>query len=200
MKHDLIKRQMPNLEGVEVPNELSTLEARFVLNVIQGYGPNESYRMALGKHAEGKTPTQVASGARRVRKSAPAQQYMRALLKELERVAVVNAFDLELFLSAAVCTPIGGIDENHPLCQEKTTSVTTHKDGSTTEKTNLKSVSKLEAAKMLIRMKGLDAPIKIDVDHRVGVMVVPMASSVDEWEQLAANSQKKLMEDAVNID
>ncbi len=59
----------------------------------------------------------------------------------------------------------------------------------------------MDALKTLIRMKGLDAPIKVDVNHSgsVGVMVVPMAANVDDWEALAQSSQKALMEDATDI-
>lgn len=43
---------------------------------------------------------------------------------------------------------------------------------------------------------------EIENTHQVkgGVMVVPMAGSVDEWEKAAAASQRALMEDAVDID
>lgn len=41
---------------------------------------------------------------------------------------------------------------------------------------------------------------KIEHNHRVGVMIVPMASSVEDWEGLAAGSQQRLMDDAIELD
>jgi len=51
----------------------------------------------------------------------------------------------------------------------------------------------------LSRIKGYNAKEEIEVTHKTGVMVVPMADSVDGWEQAAAKSQQELMDDANNV-
>lgn len=200
MKHDLIKNCVEDLKSVEQPDGIKSDEIRFALNTLQGFGVREAYRLSIGSRAEALDHTKLSRRAHVMKNKPIVKKYLAALVRELERVAVANALDLQMFLSAAIFTPIGQIDEHHPLCQEKIVAETTHKDGTTSVVTKTKSVSKSECAKILIRMKGLDAPIKVDVNHRGGVMIVPMASSVEDWERLAANSQKLLMQDAVNID
>ena len=40
--------------------------------------------------------------------------------------------------------------------------------------------------------------IEADVSHEGGVMLVPMAASVDDWTAVAESSQAKLMNDAID--
>jgi len=51
----------------------------------------------------------------------------------------------------------------------------------------------------LARIRGYNKAEEIEVTHKTGVMVVPMADSVDGWEQAAAKSQQELMDDANNV-
>jgi len=127
------------------------------------------------------------------------KRYLERLTARLEELGVASMLEVQMFLTAAIRTPVGMLDEENPLCQRKTTVTTTHKDGTETEKVSLESVSKLEAAKMLIRMKGWDAPTKIDVSHSGGVMLVPMAENLTDWQKAAGESQAKLMADAIDI-
>jgi len=200
MKYELIKNRVADLNNVEIPKGITAPEAKYALNILQGFGPQEAYKLAVGNRANGKTNDQVSKSAYKFKTKPLVQQYIKALMNELERVAVANSLDLQMFLTAAIFTPIGDIDEHHPLCQKKKTTTRTDKDGTEHESLDLEMVSKLDAAKMLIRMKGLDAPIKVDHTHKVGVMVVPMATSVEDWEKLAAGSQQALMNDALVID
>lgn len=200
MKHELIKNRVEDLRSVEQPPGMNVVEIKFALNTLQGFGPQDAYRRALGGQASSKTPGQLSKTANKMKNKKVVQRYMKALVKELERVAVANSLDLQMFLSAAIFTPLDQIDETHPLCQKKTITTRTDKDGATTVRVVYESVSKMEAAKTLIRMKGLDAPIRVEHNHRVGVMVVPMAASVEDWERLAAGAQQRLMADAVEID
>lgn len=201
MNNVLRKQRVAELRFVPRPVGVLPSDALFVQGYIQGQGIVEAYRDSIGAAAVGQTDEQLYRSGYSTLKNPNVQKYMKSLMKKLEEMAVANALDLQLFLTNAIYTPLDQVDESHPLCQSKTVTVTTNKDGSTTEKTVLKIVSKIESAKLLIRMKGLDAPIKVSVDHihRVGVMVVPMVSGVDEWERIAVNSQKALMEDAANI-
>lgn len=127
------------------------------------------------------------------------KRYLKHLQDRLEDCGVASMVEVQMFLTDAMRTPIDMIDGDSPLCQKKVVSVTTHKDGSSTEKTTLETVPKMEAAKTLIRMKGWDAPIRIGVEHSGGVMLVPMAENLTDWEKAAAASQEKLMADAVDI-
>ena len=200
MKHELIKNRIADLDNIETPKGMTAPEAQYALNILQGYGHQQAYKLAIGGKAKGKTPDQLSRAAYKFKNKPLVQQYIKVLMKELERVAVATALDLQVFLSAAVFTPLSEITEDHPLCQKKTVTTRTDKDGATTVRVVYESVSKMDAAKVLIRMKGLEAPIRIDHTHRVGVMVVPMAASVEDWERLAAGAQQRLMQDAVEID
>lgn len=200
MNHALIQNHIPDLKRVELPEGITTEQVRFALNTLQGHGPQHAYRLAIGDaRAADHTPRQLSRKADKAKNNAIVQRYMRALVAELERVAVANALDLKMFLSAVVYTPVGAIDENHVLCQKKTTITTTSKAGVETTRQLVEMPSKKDCAALLIRMQGLDAPIRVDHNHRGGVMVVPMAANVGDWERIAAASQLKLMEDAIEI-
>jgi len=128
-----------------------------------------------------------------------AKKYLQHLQDRLEDMGVASMLEVQMFLTSAIRTPIGMIDDQSPLCQKKIVSTREAKDGTITTTTTLESVSKLESAKTLIKMKGWDAPIKLDVNHHGGVMVVPMAASMSDWEKAAQESQEKLMADAIDI-
>lgn len=127
------------------------------------------------------------------------KRYLNHLQNRLEDIGVASMVEVQMFLTNAIRTPVGLVDEDSPLCQKKVVTVRTAKDGSQTETTTIETVSKMEAAKTLIRMKGWDAPIKLDVNHSGGVMLVPMADNLSDWEKAAADSQEKLMADAIDI-
>lgn len=71
---------------------------------------------------------------------------------------------------------------------------------SATDFKNGSSSSRVAAQAHLSRIFGLDRiKIEAEVNHTGGVMIVPMAQSMTEWEKLAVPSQAALMADAVNI-
>jgi hypothetical protein len=195
----LIQNHRPDLESVATPDGLTFHEMSFALNILQGFAQLEAYRKAFAGECDGLENRKISARASNLKNKPIVKQYLRSLAKELERAAVATALDLQMFLSAAIFTPVGDIDENHPLCQKVKRSTVTTKDGAMIDNEEIVAVPKLEAVKTLIRMKGYDAPIKIDINHKVGVMVVPMASNVDEWEKAAAESQRRLMDDAIDI-
>lgn len=53
------------------------------------------------------------------------------------------------------------------------------------------------ASALLARVMGFEAAKKLDVDlnHRGGIMLVPVMGSVADWEQAAAESQKRLKDE-----
>ena len=127
------------------------------------------------------------------------KKYLQHLQKRLEDIGVASMVEVQTFLSDAIRTPIDQIDASSPLCQKRIIRTTTFKDGSQAETETLESISKMDAAKTLIKMKGWDAPIKVDVNHSGGVMLIPMADNLTDWEKAAADSQAKLMKDAIDI-
>lgn len=198
INNGLLRNFRPHLESVETPGGLSINEVSFALNLLQGFPTTEAYRQAFAVKAKKLTVAQISRAAYKLKQKPAVHSYLQALATELEQAAVATALDLQMFLSSAIFTPIADIDEHHPLCQ-KCKRRTIHTDGGVIEEVDIETVNKMDAAKTLIRMKGLDAPIKVDVNHSVGVMIVPMASSVDDWEKAAAKSQAALMEDAMDI-
>jgi hypothetical protein len=198
MKHQLIKNRVAELESLEAPDGISQEEIKYALAIIQGYSSLDAYKLS-NPTRHYMTHKKEVQNAYKYKRNPIVQKYIKALNKELERVAVANALDIQMFLSAAIFTPIVDIDENHPLCQKTRTVTTYNKDGDPIERVERECVSKIEALKALIRLKGMDAPIKVDINHNVGVMVVPMASNVDDWEQVAAKTQQRLMDDAIDV-
>lgn len=57
--------------------------------------------------------------------------------------------------------------------------------------------ARVGASSLLAKVMGYEAPTKIqaEVEHKGGVMMVPMAGSVDDWEAQASGAQKQLKED-----
>ena len=127
------------------------------------------------------------------------KKYLQHLQKRLEDIGVASMVEVQTFLSDAIRTPIDQIDASSPLCQKRIIRTTTFKDGSQAETETIEPISKMDAAKTLIKMKGWDAPIKVDVNHSGGVMLIPMADNLTDWEKAAADSQAKLMKDAIDI-
>ena len=199
MQHDLITNRVAELETLELPEGIDPIEAKYALCIIQGYSSLQAYKLADPKRGAAMTHRKEVQNAYKYKCKPLVQKYIKMLTAELQRVGVANALDIQMFLSAAIFTPVGQIDENHPLCQKKETTVSYDSEGSPIRKVKLESVSKMDAVKTLIRMKGMDAPLRIDVNHNVGVMVVPMAANVEDWEQIAVKDQQRLMDDAIDV-
>lgn len=199
-KFELIKEIMPQFENMEPPEGLKVTERKYVLNLIQGYGSQQAYRLALGGRAAGKTPMQLSKGANKFKSKPLVQQYHKAIMQEMERVAVANSLEIQIFLSAAIFTGAGQIDKDSPLCQEYAETITIEPNGRETINRKVKVPSKHACAQLLARIQGIEKPIQVAHTHKGGVMVVPMASSLEEWEQLAVRAQKQLMQDALIID
>ncbi len=69
------------------------------------------------------------------------------------------------WLVDALKTPVGEIDQNHPLAQELTTDeVFVEKKGSKVIKRRIKTVGKNECARLLCDMMGWKAPEKREID------------------------------------
>lgn len=190
------KQEMPNLSNVIAPEGMTPWEAQYTLNILQGYSQPDAYREAYKEKSKNMTNQQISQAAYRHKLKPIVQEYMQLLLAELERSGVASALDLQVVLTAAIFTPISEITADHPLCQKVKRRY--DEDGNLVSE-EFEMVSKIESIKALSKMRNYDAPMKIDVNHNVGVMVVPMASSVGDWAAAAADSQKRLMDDAIDV-
>lgn len=195
------KRLDNELQLVDSVNGLIPYETKFLRLYAQGLTPFRAMQVMHEPDQldEPLTDLQLKNRALKILKKPAAKKYIENLNAELERQGVATILEMQMFLTAAVRTPIGMLDDTSPLCQKKVTTVKTFKDGSQTETTTLESVSKMDAAKTLIRMKGWDAPVKVDVNHSGGVMMVPMAGSIEDWEKAASASQEKLMAETIDV-
>lgn len=181
------------LRIVEKPEELTPMEQAFCIAYCQGGGPVAAYRAASSVYDELLGSRQTVERARRLMGKDHVRKYIRLLQDKMEEIGVLSLAHLQIFLSAAITTPIGDVDENHILAQE----VTYHYDNyGIVKRKTVKMVPKLPAGAMLAKMRGWDAPTEVNVNHTMasGVMIVPMASDRDDWEKLAAESQKKLQD------
>ncbi len=194
------------LKLVDPPYGLTSFDTLFCLFYIQGHSPNEAAAratndMLLPSQREiEQDESEFTRLARKTLKKANVKKYIQALNKKLEEICIADAFEIQRFLTDAIRTPIGAIDESSHLCQKK--KVKKHYDRfgeELGESFELEMVSKMDAVKTLINMKGYNAPIKIDHTHKVGVMIVPMSNSVDDWEKSAADAQAKLVEETINV-
>tara|TARA_R110000796_G_scaffold17656_2_gene54215 strand:- start:26581 stop:27183 length:603 start_codon:yes stop_codon:yes gene_type:complete len=158
----------------------------------------------VGKHAKPMTERARYKKAQEMLGNVKVRAYLARLQERIEQLGVATQFQLHKFCTDVVFTPIGSIDENSPLCQEMTVTDYKDKEGNITHtKTNLKMVPKAAALAQLSKMKGWDAPTRIDVRVKGGVMMVPMFSEpeksedlqVEEWGKAAEISQKKLQQD-----
>ena len=59
------------------------------------------------------------------------------------------------------------------------------------------SASRVRAWGLLAKLKGMEAPVKVEAEviHRGGVMLVPVAGTIQDWESAAAASQLQLKND-----
>ena len=174
---------------VDHPSGLTTSELAFCRMYAQGFKPFRAYQLIADDIEECKnlSDLQLKLRALAILKKPACKRYLLHLSQRLEDIGVASMLEMQMFLTDAIRTPIGMIEDDHPLCQKKTITVTTvrQKDGSEveTEKIILESISKMDAAKTLIKMKGWDAPVKVDVNHQGGVMVVPMSENMSDWEK-----------------
>ena len=204
-----LKRQAKRLEDeltlVDHPSGLATYEMAFMRLYAQGFKPFEAMVIIADNIEEWVdfTDLQIKNQALKVLKKPVAKAYLKKLTDKLEELGVASMLEMQMFLTDAIRTPIGMIDDDSPLCQKKTVvkRTVTQKDGSVveTETVTLESINKMDAGKTLIKMKGWDAPVKIDVNHSGGVMLIPMAANLLDWEKAAQDSQAKLMKDAIDI-
>jgi len=185
---------------VDQPAGLTPLELAFCRIYAQGSRPFTAFMEAWKQFETEPISRESAAGyAGALIKKPQVTAYVRKLNTMLEEMAVMKMHQAQMYLTEAVLTPIKEITEDSPLCQKVTRTIRTTKDGTKTETVTYESVNKMDALKTLGQFKGWNAPIKVDHNHTGGVMMIPMAETLTDWEAAAKDSQKKLMEDAINV-
>lgn len=195
------RRFQNELATLDHPTGLNPFEIRFCL--VYGSGQyrlaTQAYRAVLPlSESDLMTDADVTRNTNRLLLRPVVRKYLNNIIKKVEEVGIADIVEVQMFLTNAIRTPINVVDGDSPLCQKKTVRTNTSKDGAVTETVTYESVSKMDAVKTLSRMKGWDAPLKIDMNHSGGVMMVPMASD-EQWEQQAKDGQKALMKDAIDV-
>ena len=182
------------------PSGLTPFEIAFCLYYVQGCTQRQALELAADgtDRLDGLTVRQQSVIAHKMAKRPEVRDYLRALLAKLEEMAVASALEIQMFLTDVIRTPPSQVNSNHHLCQRVNRRVMQTPDGPVSFE-DPEMVNKMDAVKTLIAMKGLSAPVKVDINHNVGVMVVPMATNVDDWQSQAQDSQAKLMTDAADI-
>lgn len=202
-----LQRQAKELEHelllIDPQNGLTPSEMVFLRYYAQGFTPLRSMaflhdvEVAAGELAL--TDAQLKNRALKILKKPNSRKYLDKINAKLEEVGVASAQEIQAWLTDAMRCDPEMLAESHPLHQSKTVTVRTTKDGATTTSTKYTIVDKIAAARQLSKMKGWDAPVKVDVKHSGGVMLVPMSGSVDDWEKAATQSQEELMQQTIDI-
>jgi len=82
--------------------------------------------------------------------------YLREERRAMAELSRMEKWELIQFLTNAITTPVGQVDENSPLAQEYTTD----EIGKEKIRTRVKMIGKLDSAKLLASMLGWSAPEK----------------------------------------
>lgn len=108
------------------------------------------------------------------------QKYLRTLFARVEEMGVLTKAQGLMILTDIATAPRMTQMDGGEICPNETKLA-------------------VEAIKQISKMQGWDAPVKMDVNHSAGVMIVPMAENLTDWEAAAADSQARLMADAIDV-
>ncbi len=129
----------------------------FAQAVAEGLSAAEAHRQA---YPGNKPETSETNGPKMLRSAQVALRVeeLRGVQRAiLEKEFEMSRADVLRFLVEVVKTPIGKIDENHPLCQEYAEQA-----GPNGVSYRYKMPSKLDAAEKIIKMAGYYAPEKVE--------------------------------------
>ena len=141
--------------------DLSIRQKKFADGYIGGLTGTAAYE-AAGYSARGQA---AASSASKLLRNPNVFAYVKTTRRELAEANQFEKWQLVEFLTRAITTPVGRIDENSDLAQE----VTRDELGQEVERVRIKSVGKLDAAKQLATLLSWNAPeeIKLDASDRL---------------------------------
>jgi len=184
---------------VEPPEHLNQAERRFIWFYVQGVPPLGAYKECFPNARKFKYP-KIRRHINEILQHPKSRAYIAGLNARLDDLAIATQREVQMWLTTVLRTPIGSIDANHPICQKRTIKRRFNKWGDQiAEDEELETVDKLAAAQTLSKMKGWDAPAKIDVNHSVGVMVVPATADEATWESLASEQQENLLTETIDV-
>jgi phage terminase small subunit len=135
---------------------LSPRERTFADGFIGGLPAGRAYERA-GYKARGGSADSLACKMLRKDKL---MAYVRAARRRMAEADQYQKWQLIEFLTRAITTPVGQIDEESDLAQE----VTREEIGEQVARTRIKIVGKLDAAKQLATLLSWNAPEKITLD------------------------------------
>ena len=198
-RYDTLARQRKmELALVDLPSGLTPWEQNFCIEYCLTGSVVEAVRRTRFD-GDGKTEVSLRATGNQVLRRPVAKRYIQSIMSRLEAMGVMTLLDAQMFLTDAIRTPIGEITADDPLCQKRTITTRTNKDGSQITTEQIESVSKLGALKALADLQGWNAPQKLEVNHGGNIMIVPMTACDEDWEKAARDSQQKLMQDAIDI-
>jgi phage terminase small subunit len=152
MKQNLILQQ---------PKPLNPRQERFAEFVAGGMAATVAY----GKAGYSNTGRNAEGNASALMEKHGVKQRIAELRKRAAAKAEFTRDDMVQWLVGALKTPVGEIDQNHRLAQELTTDeLVVEKKGTKTIKRRVKSVGKIECARLLCDMMGWKAPEKREID------------------------------------
>jgi hypothetical protein len=188
------------LVAVEPSGNLSQFEKIFCLNYAQGARATAAYKQALPeKERDDLTERLLFKKVNALLAKEEVKDYLESLTSSMEKHGVISALEIQLYLTDAILTPPSEIDENSPLCKKKIVREMIHKDGTIERTTTYEKVDPLKSVDIMAKIKGMYAPIKLDMRHTGGIMVIPMATDLDSWEAAAMQSQAELMSNAIDV-
>lgn len=184
---------------VEPPDVLNQAERRFVLLYVQAYPTIPAYEAAFNP-PEHVTTDDMWRHIKALVNQPKVQEYIADLNRRVEDMTVASKLDIERWLTEAAFTPFDEIGTDSSLCEKATVRRQYDRDGNVTSETlDRGTVSRTKAIEILSKMRGYNEPTKLDIEHKGGVMVVPMAASEEDWSRIASESQKQLMDATIDI-
>lgn len=156
-----------------VLEELNDRQRRFVELVVLGRAAGRAYEEA-GYDARGAVADQAASRLLRNVKVVSYREFLRNQARESSQMSLD---EMVAYLTNVLRTPVGAVDQNHPLCQEYV-HVQADDDEAEEEMVDLfgdtvsskpkkiirvKMVGKLDAGKMLIGLMGWNKPQQVEL-------------------------------------
>lgn len=149
---------------MSVKDELSPREAAFVEALLSGKDgkpmpAGRAYEAAGYKAKGGVADTNASRLLRNAKVAAKIKQRRR----EMAEACQIEKWQLVDFLSRALLTPVGEVDETSDLAQE----VTTDEVGEAVLRKKIKSVGKIEAGKLLATLLNWTEPEKHEVKFEV---------------------------------
>lgn len=140
-------------------NGLNDRQRNFAQMVVNGMAAGRAYE-AAGYSAKGGTADSCAT---KLLRNAQVEEYMGVLRQKVEDASQLTLLETLQFLALAVRTPVGDIDEDSPLAQEVTKDVLESQGETNITRVKIKSVSKIEAIRLAVQIKGWNKPQQVEV-------------------------------------